>query len=598
MLRCKPLRPHAEQYRLMFQPTRFKVVPAGRRSGKCLAKDTPIAMSDGSIKNVQDVLPGDIVVSLNENTFILEDKKVLHSISNGKKPVVELWTRTGKLICTTNHPILTGRGWVEVGGLQDDDLIAVPKRLPFGSEECDIDKLSVLSIWLAEGSHYGISNGTPEIINVFVKVMEKWGLTHHSDGGCGHGFFNGERNGGHRGSQNQLRLYLESVGLWGKISKTKFIPDFIFSLREDLIAHFLNLFIACDGWVDKNGQFGIGLANQHMVRQLTFLLRKFGIRGCFGEGAPKCDGKVFYGCGISSRSKFDIETIHDRIGILSKEKQLNNAYNKAIKSKGASNTDVVPIKYEDLLPHLVYEKVSREEHHIKGFRKAPNAKIWDAPTGLLSLLNGCRKQNRNQTTVRKLGRLLPYTDGYFDKYIHGDIYWEPIRSIRPVSEEQPTYDLTIEDNHNFIAGGIITHNSEIAKRYLLSRAIEPWSDTIPNPVDPSIQNPRYFFAAPTWAQAQSIYWDDILAMIPDWAFKYGRQKSIWKSKLTIELRWSTVSVLGLDKPERIEGVPWDGGVLDEYANMKPDVWNLHVRPSLSDRNGWAWFIGVPEGRNH
>ena len=54
----------------------------------------------------------------------------------------------------------------------------------------------------------------------------------------------------------------------------------------------------------------------------------------------------------------------------------------------------------------------------------------------------------------------------------------------------------------------------------------------------------------------------------------------------------------MDKPERIEGVGWDGGVLDEYANMKPHVWEAHIRPALSDRQGWCDFVGVPEGRNH
>jgi hypothetical protein len=39
-------------------------------------------------------------------------------------------------------------------------------------------------------------------------------------------------------------------------------------------------------------------------------------------------------------------------------------------------------------------------------------------------------------------------------------------------------------------------------------------------------------------------------------------------------------------------------VLDEFANMKPGAWGENVRPALSDRRGWCWLIGVPEGRNH
>ena len=38
-------------------------------------------------------------------------------------------------------------------------------------------------------------------------------------------------------------------------------------------------------------------------------------------------------------------------------------------------------------------------------------------------------------------------------------------------------------------------------------------------------------------------------------------------------------VVGLDRPERIEGSPWDGGVLDEYGNMRANAWPEHIRPA-------------------
>jgi hypothetical protein len=38
-------------------------------------------------------------------------------------------------------------------------------------------------------------------------------------------------------------------------------------------------------------------------------------------------------------------------------------------------------------------------------------------------------------------------------------------------------------------------------------------------------------------------------------------------------------------------------VLDEFADMKPEVWHEVVRPMLADRKGWATFIGTPKGKN-
>ncbi len=76
-------------------------------------------------------------------------------------------------------------------------------------------------------------------------------------------------------------------------------------------------------------------------------------------------------------------------------------------------------------------------------------------------------------------------------------------------------------------------------------------------------------------------------------------KKVYESDLCIKTRLSSeLWVVGLDRPQRIEGIPWDGGVLDEYADMKPMVWTENIRPALSDRRGWCWFIGVPDGFNH
>lgn len=106
---------------------------------------------------------------------------------------------------------------------------------------------------------------------------------------------------------------------------------------------------------------------------------------------------------------------------------------------------------------------------------------------------------------------------------------------------------------------------------------------------------RCFVGAPTRDQAKRIYWQDLKKMVPNSLM--SRKPS--ESNLVIFLKnGAEIHVLGMDKPERIEGSPWDHGVLDEVGNMKEETWPEHVRPALSDRNGTCDFIGVPEGRNH
>lgn len=167
--------------------------------------------------------------------------------------------------------------------------------------------------------------------------------------------------------------------------------------------------------------------------------------------------------------------------------------------------------------------------------------------------------------------------------------WTPMR----YHPKQAAY-ATSEARFCVVPPGRRSGKSEIAKRLVVRRALlahrkEGNRFYCPYP------DPRFFIAAPTVAQVKSIYWEDVIALIPP-PFIYGRPNA---STLTVRLiNGSRIQLLGMDRPERAEGVPWDGGVMDEYGNMKPDAWSAHLRPSLSDRRGWAHFIGVPEGRNH
>jgi len=108
----------------------------------------------------------------------------------------------------------------------------------------------------------------------------------------------------------------------------------------------------------------------------------------------------------------------------------------------------------------------------------------------------------------------------------------------------------------------------------------------------------YFAAAPVWSQAKSLFWRDLKKMTPPW-FLASRPS---ESELMIPFKnGSEIYVLGLDKPERVEGIPWRGGGVDEIANCKADIWDAHLRPLFSTRgmeDSWCWLFGVPEGLNH
>lgn len=112
-----------------------------------------------------------------------------------------------------------------------------------------------------------------------------------------------------------------------------------------------------------------------------------------------------------------------------------------------------------------------------------------------------------------------------------------------------------------------------------------------------IPDGRYVFAEPIYRQAKNNLWRPLLQLLPKTLIA-----DISKSDLVITLRTGArLECVGMDSPERVEGAPIDGIVMDEFANMKPEAWTEHVLPGLDTpgrKPGWAFFPGTPEGRNH
>jgi len=107
-------------------------------------------------------------------------------------------------------------------------------------------------------------------------------------------------------------------------------------------------------------------------------------------------------------------------------------------------------------------------------------------------------------------------------------------------------------------------------------------------------NRRYFHAAPTRQQAKDIFWEKLKK---NTKIFWTRQPS--ETELTVFLlNKIEIHVVGLDKPERIEGREWHGGHITEFGNIKSGAWEENIRPLFADTNGFCYIDGVPEGRNH
>lgn len=104
--------------------------------------------------------------------------------------------------------------------------------------------------------------------------------------------------------------------------------------------------------------------------------------------------------------------------------------------------------------------------------------------------------------------------------------------------------------------------------------------------------PIFIYCCPTYPQAEKIAWYPILELIPpEWIPKDGANKS--KMRITT-IFGSTLYIVGMDKPHRIEGLHVDGVIIDESSDQRPDIFQKTIMPMLTARNGWCWRIGVPK----
>lgn len=142
-----------------------------------------------------------------------------------------------------------------------------------------------------------------------------------------------------------------------------------------------------------------------------------------------------------------------------------------------------------------------------------------------------------------------------------------------------------------VPAGRRSGKTERAKRFLVKQAIKH-------------PNKKFFAAAPTRDQVKKIYWQDLKAL----SLSSLHDKSPSESDLIIFFpNGAEIHLIGLDRPERIEGISWHGGVIDEIADLRyGDVaWAENILPALNtvnpldpDYRAWCWLIGVPDGLGH
>jgi hypothetical protein len=107
----------------------------------------------------------------------------------------------------------------------------------------------------------------------------------------------------------------------------------------------------------------------------------------------------------------------------------------------------------------------------------------------------------------------------------------------------------------------------------------------------------YVYVAPFLKQAKAIAWARLKQRVAPLLATGVVDVNESELSLRFAHNGATIRLIGGDNPDALRGVRLDGAVIDEVAQIKPEVWTEIIQPALSDRKGWALFIGTPAGVN-
>ncbi len=229
----------------------------------------------------------------------------------------------------------------------------------------------------------------------------------------------------------------------GNKTLTLSIPDSVSRLPNDLLAAYLRGFFDTDGGLSRRyREITFGLINKEVVECMALLLLRFGIFSRFRVN--KEGHKVSYQLVVSGKE--NLVRFAEVIGFTSAKKQ--KQLQEFIQSfKGSSQNA------------FFFPGIQAQIRRLYRARNIPYHKI---PSRVWSSFYAQGMTPGSLTAALDvLEDLNSWTDvEYLKALAEGDVAWVRVVESKLVpAQVEYVYDLTVENSHNFVANGIIVHNS-------------------------------------------------------------------------------------------------------------------------------------------
>lgn len=404
----------------------YTIISGATGGGKCLNGD--VLLSTGEYRHISQIVPGDYVVTLDENTHKFVDRRVIETLAVGEKRTFLLKTARGFVLKTSDiHPYFTQDGWKQVKDMSVGDYIAtVGNTGHIEGKAHDHEWVKFLGYVIGDGTlrsgNIRFSNVDPVVLDDFTQVVRNLG-----------GDVSIEQSGLRVKGNTSITARIDAEGLRVN-SNGKFVPDYVMRADKETIRLFLTRLYATDGWASvgsKKQEIGYCTVSRKLAENVVTLLARFGIPAKLRTKSPKYTykdelriGQIAYQVIVSDRDH--VIRFCDDIGIFSKELAVN-----AVKQSAMSHT---PTGSNDVIPAVFVTDRAKTPEGRKSYRRA------------------------------KAMRLNPASCG--------DVFWDKVIAVEELDTPVEMWDLEIEGTKNFIANHIVAHNTALAGDSALKMALE------------------------------------------------------------------------------------------------------------------------------
>ena len=429
-----------------------------RESG-CLTADTRVMRADtGAEESLGELLlrrERDIPVWTLDDDLRLVQGTMTHVFPSGVKSVFQLQLASGRRVkASANHPFLTLDGWRPLADLEIGDRLATPREVPAPSRtrSWPEPEAVMLAHLLGDGCfasrqplHY--TSADPANLEAVEQAAEHFGIIPRRvvQDTWTHVYLPAPFRLAH-GKRNPLAVWLGDLGLYGLRSHEKFIPAEVFALPDAQIALFLRHLWATDGSVRRDGRMGriyYASTSRRLIDDLQSLLLRLGIRGRVKrvQKAGYRPGYHLYLYGAENQLRFlELVGVHGVRGAAGKSLA---TILRAVLPTANTNLDTIPREIWAVVRGRMREA-------------AVTTRTFQAAIGTQYCGSTLYKTAPGRDRLARVAAVLH--DDRLVRLATSDVFWDAIVAIEPLGEE-PVYDATVLGTHNFIADGIVAHNS-------------------------------------------------------------------------------------------------------------------------------------------